>query len=101
MYNVCEFSYSGNPIRFSPSSINITVTDSNDNAPVFINAPYVITLPEGVVQSRQLVLNVTANDADSESNGELVYSIAGGNSGSFQLDPLTVSVYLMLIGVSI
>ena len=88
--NTCVNCCPGTPIRFAASSINITVTDSNDNAPVFANTPYSVTLPEGVVQTRQLVLNVTATDADSGSNGEVVYSIAGGTSGDFQLDPLTV-----------
>ncbi len=38
------------------------------------------------------MLNVTANDADSGRNGEVVYSIAGGISGNFQLDPLSVCI---------
>lgn len=84
-------------MRFAASGINITVTDTNDNAPMFIGTPYSVTLMEGVVQSRRLVLNVTASDADSGRNGEVVYSIAGGNHGNFQLDPLTVCITVCLI----
>ena len=77
-------------MRFSVSTISITVTDSNDNSPVFINAPYSTTMPEGFIQSRQQVLVLNATDADSGTNGEITYSIAGGESGNFEIDSMTV-----------
>ena len=75
----------------SVSTINITVIDSNDNAPMFLNAPYSVTLREGVVQTTRQVVVVNASDADSGRNSEIVYSIAGGVSGDFTLDQATVS----------
>lgn len=78
-------------MRFSSTSINITVIDNNDNAPMFIGAPYSATLPEGLVQTTQQILTLNAEDADSGSNGEIVYSIAGGAIAGVQLDPNTVS----------
>lgn len=78
-------------MRFSVSNINITVIDINDNPPVFNNTPYSTRLPEGFVEATQLILTVQAVDADSGSNGEVVYSIAGGVSGEFQIDSNTVS----------
>jgi hypothetical protein len=80
----------------SASSINITVLDSNDNAPMFLNAPYSATLEEGPVGSMLQVLVVNASDADSGSNGEITYSIAGGVSADFQIDSVTVSVIISL-----
>ena len=81
----------GTPLMASASSINITVLDSNDNMPVFVNAPYSTTLQEGPVLTTLQVLVITATDADSGRNEEITYSIAGGESVDFQLDPVTVS----------
>lgn len=84
-------------MRFTPSVINITVLDDNDNAPVFINAPYSTTLPEGPVETTRQILTVTAEDADSGTNGAVIYSLAGGDNGVFQLDPATVSNPLLCV----
>ena len=46
--------------------------------------------------TRQEILTVNASDADSGSNGEVVYSIAGGFSGDFEIDSNTVSRQLQL-----
>ena len=78
-------------MRLSFTNVNITVLDDNDNAPVFVNAPYATTLPEGPVTTTRQILRVNATDADSSSNGDVVYSLAGGESGMFQLDSNTVS----------
>lgn len=78
-------------MRANASSITITVLDSNDNPPVFSTGLYSATLQEGPVQNRQQVVAVNATDADSGNNGQIVFSIAGGVSGDFQIDPVTVS----------
>ncbi len=78
-------------MRFSFSTVNITVTDANDNSPVFINTPYSVSLPEGVVGTRQQLLIVNATDADSTSNGAITYSLAGGATGGFEINAVTVS----------
>ena len=57
-----------------------------------MGAPYTAVLPEGTTDTRQLILNVNATDADSGTNAVVTYSIAGGaTSGDFQIDTLTVS----------
>lgn len=81
----------GTPLLFSSTQVQITVTDANDNAPVFLNTPYSARLAEGVVESTTALLVINATDADSGSNGEIEYSIAGG-SGMFQIDALTVRI---------
>ena len=86
-------------VQFAATSINITVLDDNDNAPIFLNAPYSANLPEGPVETTQQILTISAEDADSGSNGAVVYSFAGGMSGEFQLDPITVSNLSNLNGV--
>lgn len=78
-------------VQFAATFLNITVLDDNDNAPIFVNAPYSATLPEGPVETTRQILTISAEDADSGSNGAVVYSFAGGVNGDFELDPITVS----------
>lgn len=80
----------GSPLLASVGTLNITVTDINDNGPVFVNAPYSASLPEGVMQTTRQVLVVTATDADSGTNGIVAYSIVGGESGRFRIHAATV-----------
>lgn len=82
----------GTPLMASASTINITVLDSNDNMPVFTNSSYSVVLQEGPVEVLLQVLVVNASDADSGRNGEIMYSIAGGDSADFQIHPITVSM---------
>lgn len=88
---LCVNNTAGTPLRASVSSINITVVDSNDNAPAFLSPLYSVTLPEGLVQTTQQVLAVNATDADSGSNGKITYSITGEVSVNIRIDPVTVS----------
>ena len=81
----------GSPLLASVTTLNITVTDINDNVPVFMNAPYSASLPEGVLETPRQVLMVTATDADSGTNGVVSYSIVGGDSGMFRIHAATVS----------
>ena len=53
-------------------SVNITLEDINDNKPIFLKSKFVISLPEDT-PINQVVLNVTATDADSGSNGKIEY----------------------------
>uniref|UniRef100_W5MZS7 Cadherin domain-containing protein n=1 Tax=Lepisosteus oculatus TaxID=7918 RepID=W5MZS7_LEPOC len=71
--------------------IHITVTDANDNAPVFSQALYKAVVVENAPEGT-LVTTVSAYDADKGSNGLLTYAISHltdeiGNM--FQLDPHT------------
>ena len=59
-------------------SIQIRVTDENDNSPVFLADPYTATVPENSLTGT-FVVNVSATDADSGMLGEVHYSIVGGN----------------------
>ncbi|XP_069510261.1 protocadherin gamma-A12-like isoform X23 [Ambystoma mexicanum] len=63
----------GNPVRSGTVQIEITVTDVNDNAPVFNQSVYKFrvleTLPTGVI-----VGTVRATDIDQGSNSEITYS---------------------------
>ncbi|RVE67603.1 hypothetical protein OJAV_G00104590 [Oryzias javanicus] len=70
----------GVPQRASTLSLMVSVYDVNDNSPVFDQLSYeVIILESEPVNSR--FFKVEATDKDSGLNGEIMYDIAGGNTG--------------------
>ncbi|KAG8438989.1 hypothetical protein GDO86_005249 [Hymenochirus boettgeri] len=75
---------SGNPPLSSTNSLKVQVTDVNDNAPVFSQSLMEVTFPENN-DINDLVMEVSATDADSGSNSQLSYSI--------QSDPLTRVIF--------
>ncbi|XP_045703845.1 cadherin-18 isoform X2 [Phyllostomus hastatus] len=72
------------------SEFIIKVQDINDNAPKFIDGPYIVTVPE-MSDMGTSVLQVTATDADDPTYGNsarVVYSILQGQP-YFSVDPKT------------
>ncbi|XP_016061066.1 PREDICTED: protocadherin gamma-A8 isoform X5 [Miniopterus natalensis] len=81
----------GEPPRSSTAHIKVTVLDINDNAPVFSQPIYRVTVPENVPPGTQL-LTVRASDPDEGVNGEVAYKfwkISGKQSPLFQLNENT------------
>lgn len=67
--------------------VEITVTDANDNAPVFIPKEYKKKVPENLPVGEE-VLRVTAIDEDSGTNGNITFAITGGNEDDiFTIEP--------------
>ncbi|XP_012983776.3 protocadherin gamma-B5-like [Melopsittacus undulatus] len=64
----------GDPPRSGTAQLCINVTDANDNAPVFAQERYRVSLGENALPG-STVLNVSAFDADSGSNGRITYGL--------------------------
>ncbi|KAK9963711.1 hypothetical protein ABG768_006877 [Culter alburnus] len=62
----------GTPPRSGTVAIHVTVLDANDNAPVFSQAVYKVSLPENSPVDT-VVLTVSATDADEGQNGYVTY----------------------------
>ncbi|XP_006801915.1 protocadherin-1-like [Neolamprologus brichardi] len=65
---------SGSPALSSTLSLNVQVTDVNDNAPNFSPATIEVDFPENNYRGQKLQ-DLVATDPDSGINGQLVYSI--------------------------
>ncbi|KAM5214017.1 protocadherin gamma-A9 isoform 11-T11 [Hipposideros larvatus] len=81
----------GTPRRSSTVHIQVTVLDTNDNAPVFAQPIYRVTVPENVPPGTRL-LTVRASDPDEGANGEVAYKfwkISEKQSPLFQLNENT------------
>ncbi|NXI43625.1 PCDGH protein, partial [Galbula dea] len=63
----------GDPPRSGTAQLCINVTDANDNPPVFAQDRYRVSLREDVPPG-SLVLNVSATDADADTNAHISYA---------------------------
>ncbi|XP_072486661.1 protocadherin gamma-A10 isoform X11 [Notamacropus eugenii] len=63
----------GNPVHSGTAQVRVTVLDANDNAPVFTQSVYSVSIPENVPRGTVL-LTVNATDPDEGVNGEVFYS---------------------------
>ncbi|KAI7801538.1 protocadherin 2 gamma 5 precursor [Triplophysa rosa] len=65
----------GTPPRSGTVVIHVTVLDANDNAPVFSQAVYKVSLPENSPVDT-VVVTVSATDADEGQNGKVIYEFS-------------------------
>ncbi|XP_055461115.1 protocadherin gamma-A4, partial [Psammomys obesus] len=63
----------GDPVRSGTATIQITLVDTNDNAPVFTQPEYHVSVKENLPVGTRL-LTVKATDPDEGANGEVTYS---------------------------
>ena len=56
------------------TAVVITVTDSNDNAPLFIDGSYTTRVIEGPGALHLPILTVTATDQDTKNNSILTFA---------------------------
>lgn len=78
----------GTPALYGEATVKIQVTDENNNRPIFNPEKYTPRLKEDTSVGA-MVTTVTATDADTGKNGEIMYSIISGNDdGKFEIDPV-------------
>ncbi|XP_050928304.1 protocadherin gamma-C5 isoform X14 [Lates calcarifer] len=65
---------SGSPPLSTKKTINVTITDVNDNPPVFTQPTYVVYLKENGVPG-SILYSVSASDLDFGENAKISYSI--------------------------
>ncbi|KAK8746436.1 hypothetical protein OTU49_017016, partial [Cherax quadricarinatus] len=68
----------GTPPLSATALVNLTITDVNDNAPVFTLPSYTATVREDALQGAS-VIQISASDIDAGVNSLVRYSIQGGN----------------------
>jgi hypothetical protein len=86
----------GQPQRSSMLTINVTVSDINDNKPIFSRTQYDITVPEDISVTSK-ILNITAVDKDAGKNGEVEYTLISENFPQLWLYLYwTTNLYLFL-----
>uniref|UniRef100_A0A8C9TNK3 Cadherin EGF LAG seven-pass G-type receptor 1 n=1 Tax=Scleropages formosus TaxID=113540 RepID=A0A8C9TNK3_SCLFO len=78
----------GTPRRSATAYLTVTVSDTNDHAPVFEQTEYKVRIRENVEVGFE-VLTVRATDGDAPSNANMVYRIVNGDGANsvFEIDP--------------
>ncbi|XP_042636647.1 protocadherin gamma-A4-like [Orycteropus afer afer] len=87
----------GNPVRSGTARIHVKLIDTNDNAPVFTQPEYHVSVRENVPVGTRL-LTVKATDPDEGVNGEVTYSfrkVRDKISQLFQLNSLTGDIAIL------
>ncbi|XP_066572845.1 protocadherin alpha-12 isoform X4 [Amia ocellicauda] len=80
----------GSPARSGILNITVTVLDINDNAPVFEQPTYTVTLDENVPVGT-FVIQVKASDTDHGPNGQVEYSF-GNTFGNKALELFSLNI---------
>lgn len=79
----------GDPPLSSTMDVTLLVLDVNDNAPSFSQTVYRVSVPEDTLTGTD-VLQLVAADADDGANGQIRFSIVGGDGdGDFRVDSVT------------
>ncbi|XP_062837544.1 protocadherin Fat 1 isoform X2 [Anolis carolinensis] len=86
-YLTVEATDGGTPSLSDVVTVNINVTDINDNTPVFSQDTYTAVISEDA-EVEQSVVTVMAADSDGPLNSHIRYSIIDGNQeNQFTIDP--------------
>ena len=81
----------GDPPRSGRANVEITITDINDNSPIFLPSMYFTSVSENAAEDTE-VITVVATDADEPGNPNsmIEYDINAGNvGGAFSIEPDT------------
>ncbi|CAH1802939.1 unnamed protein product, partial [Owenia fusiformis] len=79
----------GSTTYSSTMTLTVNLDDVNDNSPVFSKNAYSINIDESISTGTS-VISVSATDNDSSSNGQIRYTIVGGDGvGIFSLATIT------------
>uniref|UniRef100_A0A9J8AN54 Cadherin EGF LAG seven-pass G-type receptor 1b n=1 Tax=Cyprinus carpio carpio TaxID=630221 RepID=A0A9J8AN54_CYPCA len=78
----------GTPKRSAIAYLTITVSDTNDHAPVFEQNEYRVSIRENVEVGFE-VMTIRATDGDAPSNANMIYKIVNGDEVNtfFEIDP--------------
>ncbi|XP_076368154.1 cadherin 74A isoform X2 [Tachypleus tridentatus] len=77
----------------STASVTVTLSDANDNSPVFENEQYLFRVPENASPEME-IFTLQAHDSDSGSFGELNYTLKGFGSNKFLVDQFTGKIMI-------
>ncbi|KAM6224262.1 LOW QUALITY PROTEIN: protocadherin gamma-A4-like [Rhynchocyon petersi] len=94
---VLTASDAGDPVRTGTAKIHVKLTDINDNAPVFTQSEYHVSVRENVPVGTRLV-TVKATDPDEGANREVTYSfrkVRDKISQLFQLNSVTGDIAIL------
>ena len=93
-FKTCQIVVSAADQKFiTEVTVTVNVEDLNDNAPIFDQTEYQVTVPEGIAVGTKIA-SVSASDSDEGSNGDVSYSLLS-NTNTFNISSSTGDIYLI------
>lgn len=83
-----------NPLS-SIATVTINVVDKQDQAPIFLNAPYSVTVQENLPED-SLILTVYAQDGDTGNPRPILLSLEDEDKGYFKLEQMSSNATALL-----
>ncbi|XP_058985182.1 fat-like cadherin-related tumor suppressor homolog isoform X2 [Musca domestica] len=80
-------------LRRATTLVDVSILDTNDNCPIFVNLPYYSTVSLEDTKG-SVIMKVKAIDLDSYENGEVRYEMKRGNGELFKVDRKTGDIIL-------
>ena len=77
----------GFPQKWSMTIVQLTVTDENDNCPIFVEPSGNLRLDVVGIKPGSILTKVSATDLDNGVNGDISYSLS--NNDTFNIDSIT------------
>uniref|UniRef100_A0A667Y8M0 Protocadherin-16 n=1 Tax=Myripristis murdjan TaxID=586833 RepID=A0A667Y8M0_9TELE len=77
----------------SEANLTVLVDDMNDNAPIFTQDLYQVTVSEHLPAGSS-VITVTATDRDSGENGKITYRVMSSSRDIFYIDPSNGTLFI-------
>lgn len=88
-YNLTVTCYDkGSPVMSGSAHFVVRITDFNDNKPKFVEETYTAKLSENNA-GNEMLLKVSANDADEDKNAVVYYEVDSDAKGRFIVDRMT------------
>lgn len=84
----------GLPVQKTSCNVTITVTDENDNSPVFFENQYSASIPEDAPLG-STVLTTEATDPDVGINAVILYSLSNTSEAHFGIDNKTGAIIVV------
>lgn len=83
-----------NPLS-SIATVSINVVDKQDQAPIFLNAPYSVTVQENLPED-SFILNVYAQDGDTGNPRPILLTLEDEDKGYFKLEQISSNATAIL-----
>lgn len=83
-----------NPLS-SIAAVSINVVDKQDQAPIFLNAPYSVTVQENVPED-SMILAIYAQDGDTGNPRPIMLTLDDEDKGYFKLEQISLNATALL-----
>ncbi|KAK8375851.1 hypothetical protein O3P69_008534 [Scylla paramamosain] len=86
---------SGADVRYDSATVTISIMDINDNAPVFLDSPYLVYVMENMAALPAPIATVTAFDADNPPYNRVNYLVKEGDKSMFSVNATSGQISLL------